>query len=208
MQSPNLSFLGTPTLSRLSNSFLAVTDSFRSKTPEIVSNFVKPLLSPATSDEQQQHEDTRKSSQHLLPSRKPSLQQIPEDQKPLVAGHEVSPYRNCSYTQGVMNGKPVYYFWDAQRHKECESYAWLKWLIQEKSIEICHWWIPARLNIDAIPDWMSKFNVPILHPDIHILCSIVFSWLTICSLHIPGLQFQLEGSRLTSHCYSSMFSTG
>ncbi|KAG2606288.1 amino acid transporter AVT1C-like [Panicum virgatum] len=104
VQSPNLSFLGTPTLSRLSNSFLAVTDSFRSKTPEIVSNFIKPLLSPTTSDEQQQHEDTQKSSQYLLPSRKLSLQQIPEDQKQLVAGHEVSPYRNCSYTQGVMNG--------------------------------------------------------------------------------------------------------
>nr|CAB3470539.1 unnamed protein product [Digitaria exilis] len=61
--------------------------------------------SPTTSDEQrQQHEDTQKSSQYLLPSRKPSLQQIPEDQKPLVAAHEVSPNQNCSYTQGVMNG--------------------------------------------------------------------------------------------------------
>ncbi|OEL15745.1 hypothetical protein BAE44_0023236, partial [Dichanthelium oligosanthes] len=107
VQSPNLSFLGTPTLSRLSNSFLAVTDSFRSKTPEIISNFVKPLLSPTTSDEQQQHEDIRKSSQYLLPSRKPSLQQIPEDHKPSVAGHVVSSYRNCSYTQGVMNDNPV-----------------------------------------------------------------------------------------------------
>ncbi|KAL6848439.1 hypothetical protein ACP4OV_021733 [Aristida adscensionis] len=104
VQSPNLSFLGTPTLSRLSNSFL--NSSFRGKTPEIISNLVKPLLRPTTSDEQQQqqHEDTRKSSQYLLPSRKPSLQQIPEDQKPLVVGHEVSPYQNCSYTQGVMNG--------------------------------------------------------------------------------------------------------
>ncbi|KAL6629354.1 hypothetical protein ACP70R_029119 [Stipagrostis hirtigluma subsp. patula] len=81
VQSPNLSFLGTPTLSRLSNSFLA--NSFRGKTPEIISNLVKPLLHPTTSDEQQQHEDSRKSSQYLLPSRKPSLQQIPEDQKPL-----------------------------------------------------------------------------------------------------------------------------
>lgn len=109
VQSPNLSFLGTPTLSRLSNSFL--TNSFRGKTPEIISNLVKPLLRPTTSDEQQQpqqqqqqHEDIRKSSQYLLPSRKPSLQQIPEDQKPLVVGHEVSPYQQCSYTQGAMNG--------------------------------------------------------------------------------------------------------
>ncbi|XP_062224404.1 amino acid transporter AVT1C-like [Phragmites australis] len=102
VQSPNLSFLGTPTLSRLSNSFL--TNSFRGKTPEINSNLVKPLLRPTTSDEQQQHEDIRKSSQYLLPSRKPSLQQIPEDQKPLVVGQEISPYQKCSYTQAVMNG--------------------------------------------------------------------------------------------------------
>ncbi|KAG8076406.1 hypothetical protein GUJ93_ZPchr0006g42323 [Zizania palustris] len=109
VQSPNLSFLGTPTLSRLSNSFL--TNSFRGKTPEIISNLVKPLLRPSTSDEQQQpqqqqkhHDDIRKSSQYLLPSRKPSLQQIPEDQKPLVVGHEVPAYQKCSYTQAVMNG--------------------------------------------------------------------------------------------------------
>lgn len=110
VQSPSLGFLGTPTLSRLSNSFLNssfLNNSFRGKTPEIVSNLVKPLIRPTTSDEQQQqqHEDIRKSSQYLLPSRKPSLQQIPEDQKPLVVGHEVSPYQQCSYTQGAMNGK-------------------------------------------------------------------------------------------------------
>ncbi|XP_006648197.1 amino acid transporter AVT1C-like isoform X2 [Oryza brachyantha] len=108
VQSPNLSFLGTPTLSRLSNSFL--NNSFRGKTPEIISNLVKPLLRPSTSDDQhqqqqQQHDDTRKSSQYLLPSRKPSLQQIPEDQKPLLVGHEVPAYQQqCSYTQAVMNG--------------------------------------------------------------------------------------------------------
>jgi vesicular inhibitory amino acid transporter len=106
VQSPNLSFLGTPTLSRLSNSFL--NSSFRGKTPEVISNLVKPLLRP-TSDEQeqqqQQHEDARKSSQYILPSsRKPSLDQIPEDRKPVVIGHELSPYQKCSYTQGVMNG--------------------------------------------------------------------------------------------------------
>ncbi|XP_066324690.1 amino acid transporter AVT1B-like [Miscanthus floridulus] len=103
VQSPNLSFLGTPTLSRLSNSF--ITNSFRGKTPEIISNLVKPLLHPTTSDDlqQQQHEE-RKSSQYLLPSRKPSLQQIPEDQKPVPVAHEVSPYHKCSYTQAVVNG--------------------------------------------------------------------------------------------------------
>ncbi|PUZ73614.1 hypothetical protein GQ55_1G001000 [Panicum hallii var. hallii] len=104
VQSPNLSFLGTPTLSRLSNSF--ITNSFRGKTPEIISNLVKPLLRPTTSDDRQhqQQEETQKSSQYLLPSRKPSLQQIPEDQKPLLVAHEVSTYQKCSYTQAVVNG--------------------------------------------------------------------------------------------------------
>ncbi|XP_066317615.1 amino acid transporter AVT1C-like [Miscanthus floridulus] len=103
VQSPNLSFLGTPTLSRLSNSF--ITNSFRGKTPEIISNLVKPLLRPTTSDDlqQRQHEE-RKSLQYLLPSRKPSLQQIPEDQKPVPVAHGVSPYHKCSYTQAVVNG--------------------------------------------------------------------------------------------------------
>ncbi|KAM0845942.1 hypothetical protein ACQ4PT_056016 [Festuca glaucescens] len=108
VQSPSLSFLRTPTPSGLSNSFL--NSSFQGKTTEINSNLVRPLLCPTTSDEQkqkqqeQQHEDIRKSSWYLLPSRKPSLQQIPLDQKPLVIGHEVSPYQECSYTQGAMNG--------------------------------------------------------------------------------------------------------
>uniref|UniRef100_A0A0E0DBC9 Amino acid transporter transmembrane domain-containing protein n=1 Tax=Oryza meridionalis TaxID=40149 RepID=A0A0E0DBC9_9ORYZ len=94
VQSPNLSFLGTPTLSRLSNSFL--TASFRGKPPEIISGLIKPLL-PTTAaaaaaddegDRQQRHEDGRKSSQYLLPPKRPSsLQKIPEDQKPLVVGH-------------------------------------------------------------------------------------------------------------------------
>lgn len=101
VQSPNLSFLGTPTLSRLSN-------SFRGKTPEIISNLVKPLLRPTTSDDHHHHHhqqpEERKSSQYLLPSRKPSLQQIPEDQKPVPVAHEVSPYHKCTYTQAVVNG--------------------------------------------------------------------------------------------------------
>nr|ACG39950.1 amino acid permease [Zea mays] len=105
VQSPNLTFLGTPTLSRLSNSFLAITDSFRSKAPETISSFIKPLLGPTPSDDQQrQHEGTRKSSEYLVPSRRSSLQQIPEDQKPPVGGHGASHDQNCSYTQGVMNG--------------------------------------------------------------------------------------------------------
>ncbi|CAM0907977.1 unnamed protein product [Alopecurus aequalis] len=101
VQSPSLSgFLGTP--GRLSSSFLV--SSFRGKpVPEIV----KPLLPTAVADD---HDDARKSShQYLPPSRKASsLFKIPEDQKPLGGGgHEVGPYRQCSYTQGVMNGVNV-----------------------------------------------------------------------------------------------------
>ncbi|KAK8448507.1 hypothetical protein SEVIR_7G024500v4 [Setaria viridis] len=111
VHSPNLSFLGTPSLSRLSNSFL--TNSFRGKPPEIISSLIKPLLPTSTaptSDEhqQQQQEDVRKSSHDLPPSRKASsLQRIPEDHRPIVGGHEVGPYRQCSYIQGVMNGVNV-----------------------------------------------------------------------------------------------------
>ncbi|KAL5214954.1 hypothetical protein ABZP36_004106 [Zizania latifolia] len=114
VQSPSLSFLGTPTLSRLSNSFL--TASFRGKPPEIISGLLRPLLpttDSADDSHRQQQEDataSRKSSQYLPPSRKPSsLHKIPEDQqKPLVVGHhEVGPYRQCTYTQGVMNGVNV-----------------------------------------------------------------------------------------------------
>ncbi|KAL6653071.1 hypothetical protein ACP70R_011996 [Stipagrostis hirtigluma subsp. patula] len=109
VHSPNLSFLGTPTLSRLSNSFL--TNSFRGKPPEIISSLIKPLLPTSTGasdSDQQQHENVRKSSHYLPPSRKASsLQRIPEDHRPLVGGHEVGPYRQCSYTQGVMNGVNV-----------------------------------------------------------------------------------------------------
>lgn len=109
VQSPNLSFLGTPSLSRLSNSFLI--NSFRGKPPEILSSLIKPLLptstAPTSEDQQQQkQEDVRKSSHYLPPSRKASsLQRIPEDHRPMVGGHEVGPYRQCSYIQGVMNGK-------------------------------------------------------------------------------------------------------
>ncbi|KAE8791552.1 Vacuolar amino acid transporter 1 [Hordeum vulgare] len=109
VQSPSLSgFLGTPTLSRLSSSFLAA--SFRGKPPPEI---VKPLLPTAADSDDDRVDDARKSShQYLPPVRKASsLFKIPEDKKPLVVGggggHEVGPYRQCSYTQGVMNGVNV-----------------------------------------------------------------------------------------------------
>ncbi|KAF8676734.1 hypothetical protein HU200_046849 [Digitaria exilis] len=106
VQSPNLSFI---TNSFRGNSF--ITNSFRGKTPEIISNLVKPLLRPTTTttDEQHHQEETvQKSSHYLLPaSRKPSLQQIPEDQnkpRPAVAAHHETYQTKCSYTQAVVNG--------------------------------------------------------------------------------------------------------
>lgn len=107
VQSPSLSgFLATPSLSRLSSSFLAT--SFRGK---VAPDIVKPLLPTAVVAVEEDHDDaSRKSShQNLPPSRKASsLFKIPEDQKPMGrVGHEVGPYRQCSYTQGVLNGVNV-----------------------------------------------------------------------------------------------------
>ncbi|CAA6662629.1 unnamed protein product [Spirodela intermedia] len=66
---PTIGFLGTPTLTRLSSSFLST--SFRGKhTPEIISSLIKPLLptsAPAT--EQERHH--RRSSHALLPPSSP-----------------------------------------------------------------------------------------------------------------------------------------
>jgi hypothetical protein len=86
---PTISFLGTPSLSRLSSSFL--TSSFGGKhTPEIFSSLLKPLL-PTTSDDQQQQQQMQeeiKSSQsiRILPmqSRKSSLSVIPENKQVLM----------------------------------------------------------------------------------------------------------------------------
>lgn len=103
---PPISFLGTPSLSRLSSSFL--TSSFGGKhTPDIISSILKPLL-PTTSDDQQQQQQTQeeiKSSQSILiptPSRKSSLSVIPEDKR--VDAHGVSIPQQSSFTQGVLNG--------------------------------------------------------------------------------------------------------
>ncbi|XP_048554268.1 amino acid transporter AVT1C-like isoform X2 [Triticum urartu] len=111
VQSPSLSgFLGTPTLSRLSSSFLAT--SFRGKPPPEILKPLLPTTVPSTDSDDDHVVDARKSShQYLPPSRKASsLFKIPEDQKPAGrggGGHEVGPYRQCSYTQGVMNGVNV-----------------------------------------------------------------------------------------------------
>ncbi|XP_042403377.1 amino acid transporter AVT1C-like isoform X1 [Zingiber officinale] len=103
ISSPNIGFLGTPTLSRLSSSF--ISSSFRSAkhTPEIVASLIKPLLPTTVVDQQKQQHveaETRRSSHSLLlPSRKPSLAKIQEK-----ASHEFPISKNCSYGQSVFNG--------------------------------------------------------------------------------------------------------
>lgn len=98
---PTIGFLGTPTLSRLSSSFLS--SSFRGKhTPEIIASLIKPLL-PTTAADLQLQDEERQSSHSLLipplPSRKPSLEKIQEK-----VSHELPVSRNCSYGQAVLNG--------------------------------------------------------------------------------------------------------
>nr|DAD28530.1 TPA_asm: hypothetical protein HUJ06_029998 [Nelumbo nucifera] len=103
--SPNIGFLGTPTLSRLSSSFLS-SSLTRRRTPEILSNLIKPLL-PTVADEQIQQQ--RRSSHSLLPppipTKKPSLKKLTADQKPHKVSHELPVARHCSYGQTVLNGK-------------------------------------------------------------------------------------------------------
>ncbi|XP_042462262.1 amino acid transporter AVT1C-like [Zingiber officinale] len=101
LTSPTIGFLGTPTLSRLSNSF--ISSSFRSTkhTPEIITSLIKPLLPTTVADQEQHDEIERRQSSHtlLLPSRKPSLEKIQEK-----VSHEFSIAKNCSYGQAVLNG--------------------------------------------------------------------------------------------------------
>lgn len=104
LTSPTIGFLGTPTLSRLSNSF--ISSSFRSTkhTPEIITSLIKPLLPNTAADQEQHDEIERRQSSHtlLLPSRKPSLEKIQEK-----VSHEFSIAKNCSYGQAVLNGQCV-----------------------------------------------------------------------------------------------------
>nr|ACU19767.1 unknown [Glycine max] len=92
--SPNIGYLGTPSLSRLSSSFLS-TSLTRRHTPEALPSVAKPLIQD-TEDEQHQ----RRSSHTLLPplpSRRSSL--IKKDSK--VIHHEV-PSGHCSFGQAVL----------------------------------------------------------------------------------------------------------
>lgn len=98
MPSPSITFLGTPTLSRLGSSFLSSTLT-RRHTPEIFPSASKPLL-PAVEDEQKPHQ--RRSSHSLLPplpSRRGSVR------KSSKVSHELPISRQSSFGQAVVNGK-------------------------------------------------------------------------------------------------------
>ncbi|KAL8051726.1 hypothetical protein ABFX02_06G166800 [Erythranthe guttata] len=103
--SPSLNFLGTPTLTRFSSSFLSSTLT-RRHTPEILPSLSKPLITPV--DEEKPKE--RRSSSHSLlppiPSRKSSLKKIIPDGKSSVS-HELPLSRQSSYGQAVLNGMNV-----------------------------------------------------------------------------------------------------
>ncbi|KAL7252879.1 hypothetical protein ACSBR1_007438 [Camellia fascicularis] len=98
--SPSLTFLGTPTLSRLSSSLLS-SSLTRRHTPEILPSVAKPLL-PTVDDEQQPRQ--RRSSHSLLPpipSRKASTKKFAN------VSHEVPVPRQSSFGQAVLNGMNV-----------------------------------------------------------------------------------------------------
>ncbi|XP_057475723.1 amino acid transporter AVT1C-like [Actinidia eriantha] len=97
--SPSITFLGTPTLSRLSGSVLS-SSLTRRRTPEILPSSAKPLLE----DDEQQQPQQRRSSHSLLPpipSRKTSVK------KTAKVSHDVPVSRRSTYGQAVLNGMNV-----------------------------------------------------------------------------------------------------
>ncbi|XP_075080905.1 amino acid transporter AVT1C [Nicotiana tabacum] len=95
--SPSLTFLGTPSLTRLGSSFLA-SSLTRRHTPEVLPSLHKPLIG----DEQAPHE--RRSSHTLLPplpSRRSAIKKFPDEKS---VAHEFPVSRQSSYGQGVLNG--------------------------------------------------------------------------------------------------------
>ncbi|PHU00066.1 hypothetical protein BC332_29853 [Capsicum chinense] len=97
--SPNLTFLGTPSLTRLGSSFLS-SSLTRRHTPEVLPSLHKPLIPQAEEDRASQ----RRSSHTLLPplpSRRSAIKKFPDEKS---VAHEFTVSRQSSYGQGVLNG--------------------------------------------------------------------------------------------------------
>ncbi|XP_055829865.1 amino acid transporter AVT1C [Solanum dulcamara] len=97
--SPSLTFLGTPSLTRLGSSFLA-SSLTRRHTPEVFPSLHKPLISQAEEEQPPQ----RRSSHTLLPplpSRRSMIKKFPDEKS---VAHELPVSRQSSYGQGVLNG--------------------------------------------------------------------------------------------------------
>ncbi|KAE9589893.1 putative amino acid transporter, transmembrane domain-containing protein [Lupinus albus] len=92
--SPNIGFLGTPSLSRVSSSFLS-TSLTRRHTPEALHSATKPLIQPT---EEKQHRHSSHALLPPLPRRSSSLN------KASKISHEGSISRHCSFGQAVLNG--------------------------------------------------------------------------------------------------------
>ncbi|KAF3434003.1 hypothetical protein FNV43_RR25106 [Rhamnella rubrinervis] len=99
--SPSIGFLGTPSLTRLSSSFLS-SSLTRRHTPESLAAVTKPLLPTVEHEKLPQQ---RRSSHSLLPpipSRRSSY--IKKDEKPSKVSHDAPVSRQSSYAQAVLNG--------------------------------------------------------------------------------------------------------
>ncbi|XP_022765412.1 amino acid transporter AVT1C isoform X2 [Durio zibethinus] len=96
--SPSIGFLGTPTLSRFSSSFLS-SSLTRRHTPESLSAVTKPLL---PTDDQIQPQ--RRSSHALLPPIPSRRQSARVDDKASKVSHEFPISRHSTYGQAVLNG--------------------------------------------------------------------------------------------------------
>ncbi|KAF5201012.1 Amino acid transporter avt1c [Thalictrum thalictroides] len=108
VQSPNIGFLGSSSISKISGSFISSSFTLtRRHTPEVLSNLIKPLL-PVVANEQQQSEQQQRRSSHSLlpplPRKRSHIKRVDTDQPPSKISHEVPLPRQCSYGQAVLNG--------------------------------------------------------------------------------------------------------
>ncbi|KAL3523489.1 hypothetical protein ACH5RR_016323 [Cinchona calisaya] len=104
--SPSLNFLGTPTLSRLSSSFIS-SSLTRRHTPEILPTLQKPLLPPVADGQQPLERRSSHSLQPPIPERRSSLKKGTAERKSSKVSHEVPISRQSTYAQAVLNGMNV-----------------------------------------------------------------------------------------------------